>query len=157
MSKYVIDSSSLIHLGQFFPSRFPTLWSHFEELSLNGKLISVRECRKEIESYGKNDHIKQWAKNHSGIFLPATLEESHCIAQIFAIKHFNQLISEKAILQGKAVADPFLIASAKVNNSTLVTEELWKENAAKLPNVCEHFNITYITLEQLMEKEGLSF
>ena len=136
MSEYVIDSSSLIYLGKFFPSRFPSLWQHFDELSDNGKLISVRECRKEIDNYGENDFIKEWAKNHSGIFLPAPQIESDFITQIFSIPHFRQLISEKAILQGKPVADPFLIASAKVNNSILVTQELWKENAAKIPNVC---------------------
>lgn len=131
MSEYVIDSSSLIYLGKFFPSRFPSLWKHFDELSANGRLISVRECRKEIGNYGENDFIKEWAKNHSEIFLPASPVESSFIAQIFSIPHFSQLISEKAILQGKPVADPFLIASAKVKNSILVTQELWKRTLQK--------------------------
>jgi len=157
MSKYIIDSSSLIYLGQFFPSRFPSLWSHFEELTSNGSLVSVKECRKEIDSYGKNDYIKQWVNDHLEIFLPATSQETEFLAKIFSVPHFGQLISEKAILQGKTVADPFLIAAAKVKNCTLITEELWKENAAKIPNVCEHFGIPYITLEELMEKEGLRF
>ena len=157
MNKYIIDSNSLIYLGKFFPSRFPSLWKHIEELTKNGRLFSVRECRQEIDSYGENDHIKQWAKAHSEIFLPASSAETQCVGQIFAVKHFGQLISENAILKGKPVADPFLIAAAKVNNSVLITEELWKENAAKIPNICKHFGIPHIKLEEFMAAENLSF
>lgn len=116
MKTYVIDSNSLIHLGGFFPSRFPSLWSHIEKLVIEGRLISVKECRQEIESYGKNDPIKLWAKSHSGIFLPATTAESEFVGTIFSVPHFSQLISATAILKGKPVADPFLIASAKIRN-----------------------------------------
>jgi Domain of unknown function (DUF4411) len=154
---YVIDSDSLITLGQFYPSRFPTLWSHIELLANQGRLISVKECREEVENYYKTDHIKVWAKDHSSIFLPATPEEGMFVAEIFKIAHFRQLISQKAALQGKHVADPFLIASAKIRNATVVTQEELKPNAAKIPNVCKHFGISYINLEQMMEKENLSF
>lgn len=157
MSVYVIDSNSLIHLGGFFPSRFPSLWGHIETLTNEGRLISVRECRQEIESYAKDDSIKQWAKNHSDIFLAATPEETEFVAKIFSVHHFSQLISATAILKGRPVADPFLIASAKVKGAILVTEELRKENAAKIPNVCDYFRIPFITLEQMMENENLSF
>lgn len=157
MNSYVIDSCSLIKLGHFFPSRFPSLWKHIETLTTSGRLISVKECRKEIDSYGNDDFIKVWAKDHSSIFLPATPKETQFVSEIFAVKHFSTLISEKAILQGKTVADPFLIASAKINSFTLVTEELYKDKAAKIPNVCRHFGVKYITLEELMEMENLTF
>lgn len=157
MTTYVIDSDSLITLGQFYPSRFPTLWDYMEQLIKQDRLISVRECKEEIESYGRNDHTKIWAKNHSSIFLAATPEETAFIAEIFKIAHFRQLISQKAALQGKHVADPFLIASAKIKKATVVTQEELKPHAAKIPNVCRHFGIPYINLEQMMEKENLSF
>lgn len=157
MNSYVIDSCSLIKLGQFFPSRFPSLWKHIETLAISGRLISVKECRKEIDSYGDNDFIKAWAKDHSSIFTPASPQETQFVSTIFSVKHFGTLISEKAILQGKTVADPFLIASAKINEYILVTEELYKDNAAKIPNVCKHFGIKCITLEQFMEMENLTF
>jgi len=33
----------------------------------------------------------------------------------------------------------------------------WKENSAKIPNVCDHFDIPYLNLEEFMEKENWTF
>lgn len=35
--------------------------------------------------------------------------------------------------------------------------ELLKPNAAKIPNICDHFKIPCMTLEQFMEAEGWVF
>ncbi len=39
----------------------------------------------------------------------------------------------------------------------VVTEETFRPNAAKIPNVCQHFGIECINLRQLMEREGWRF
>ena len=39
----------------------------------------------------------------------------------------------------------------------VVTEEIYRPNAAKIPNVCEYFNIECINLQQLMIREGWQF
>ena len=67
------------------------------------------------------------------------------------------LIRKKETLEGRPVADPFLVAKAKVENTTLVTQEERRENAAKIPNVCEHFGVQYTNLEGFMEREGWQF
>jgi hypothetical protein len=64
---------------------------------------------------------------------------------------------KKARLQGKEVADPYLIAKAKVLNICVVTEEKLKDNAAKIPNVCQNFDVCCMNLEQFMQKERWSF
>jgi len=38
-----------------------------------------------------------------------------------------------------------------------VTTELFKDNAAGIPNVCEHFSIPHINLEGFMQQEGWVF
>lgn len=126
-------------------------------MATSGRLISVRECRKELDSYNKEDFLKAWAKQNSHIFLPATAAEAQVVTQILRIPHFQQLISSTAQLKGKPVADPFLVASAKINNAILVTEEIFKPNAAKIPNVCHHFGVQHMNLEQLMAAENLLF
>jgi hypothetical protein len=126
-------------------------------MAKNGRLISVRECRKELDSYNKEDFLKEWAKKNSHIFLPASAAEAKIVTEILRVPHFKQLISSTAQLKGKPVADPFLVASAKVNNAILVTEEVFKPNAAKIPNVCQHFGVQHINLEQLMTAENLLF
>lgn len=123
----------------------------------NKQLTSVRECKQELETYGKEDFLKTWIKRNSKMFLPATAEEAAVVAEIFRVPHFLQLVSATAQLKGKPVADPFLIASAKINGRVLITEEELKPHAAKIPNICEHFGIAYASLEEMMEMEGLTF
>lgn len=79
------------------------------------------------------------------------------VSEIFKIQHFQTLISNKARLYGKPVADPFVIAKAKAISGCVVSEERYKENSAKIPNVCEHFKIPCISLEEFMEKENWRF
>jgi hypothetical protein len=84
-------------------------------------------------------------------------EETLFVSKIFSVPHFQQLLSRKQMLKGDPLADPFVIASAKVRKGCVVTEEQRRRNAAKIPNVCEHFGIDYTNLEGLMEREGWSF
>lgn len=55
------------------------------------------------------------------------------------------------------MADPFVIASAYFRKGCAVTEETYKPNAAKIPNICEHYEIDCISLEDLMKKESWVF
>ena len=111
----------------------------------------------EIESYYKDDAIKEWAKQNSKAFKSATAAEAKAVAEILKVPHFKALISETALLKGKAVADPFLVAHAVVNKSVVVTEELEKPNAAKVPNVCKHFGVVVLTLEEMMAQENIGY
>lgn len=126
-------------------------------MALSGQLISVKEVLNEIDRHGASEFIKDWAKKHKDVYKKPTDEELAFVRSIFAIPHFGALIGSRSILEGKPVADPFVIASAKINNGYVVTQEERKPNASKIPNVCDHFKIKCINLEQLMEKEGWSF
>ncbi|MBI1802160.1 MAG: DUF4411 family protein, partial [Chloroflexi bacterium] len=44
-----------------------------------------------------------------------------------------------------------------VTQSCVVTDELLKPNAAKIPNVCAHFGVACLTLEGFMETENWTF
>lgn len=126
-------------------------------MATQGRLISVRECKRELESYASDDALKAWTSRNSKIFLPATAAEGRVVANILAVQHFQQIISATARLKGKPVADPFLVASAKERGAIVVTEELFKDNAAKIPNICKHFGVHHITLEEMMDAEKLTF
>ena len=67
--------------------------------------------------------------------------ETEFISQIFRIPHFLNLVSEYERLQGRLVADPFVIACAQAREGYVVTQESSKPNAANFSNVCEHFGI----------------
>ena len=157
--KYVFDSASLINLFKhYYPERFPTLWEKFDILVSEEELISVREVFNEIGS--SEDSLANWAKEKKNIlFLETTAEEFKFVAEIFQVRHFHfqAMIRKQERLKGKPVADPFVIARAKILNACVVTQEKNTENAAKIPNVCEHFEIPCINLEGFMEKENWTF
>ena len=83
--------------------------------------------------------------------------ELEFVNKIFSINHFRQLISNKSILRGTPVADPFVIARAAILSGTVVSEESYKPNASKIPNVCEYFGIRCIKLGDFLRENGWTF
>ena len=84
-------------------------------------------------------------------------QELEFVAEILAVKQFQPLIGEKQRLKGSPVADPFVIACAKVRGGIVVTEEKHKPNSAKIPTICHHFEIECIDLEAFMARQEWSF
>ena len=102
--------------------------------------------------------MASWAKDQKDkFFSPSTVEELKFVTEIFKVQHFQAMIRNKERLQGKHVADPFVIARAKIFNCQVVTIEFFKDNAAGIPNVCKHFSIPCINLEGFMKQEGWTF
>lgn len=159
MNIYVFDSSALMHLfDYYYESRFPTLWKRFNQSVENGQVVSVREVKNEIFGHhNKERRINKWAKQNPWLFTAPTLEEMQFVQEIFKVEHFQVIISRKNLLIGKPVADPFVIAKAKVIEGTVVTNETYKPHGAKIPNICEYFNIKCVNLEKFMENEDWSF
>jgi len=153
---YVFDSNTLINIfNHYYPKQFPSFWDNFNGFISKQTIISVPEVRKELERRG--DRLSDWATSHRELFLPPNAEESGFITEIFKVRHFRILIQKKQqYIEGPA-ADPFIIAKAKVINGCVVTQEKHAENAAKIPNVCDHFGIPCINLEGFMETENWTF
>lgn len=154
---YIFDTSSLITLKHFYPSRFPSLWESIDEAVLNGDILSVREVYNELEYGANNTHVHEWAKLNKPIFLTPDSSETTFVGTIFSVNHFRTLITQRNLLKGMPVADPFVIAAAKIKGCCVVTEEKLKPNAAKIPNVCAHFSVEYTDLEGFMVRENWSF
>ncbi len=153
---YFIDTSSFRELERYYQDIFVTFWSLFQEAVDQGEVLSVREVWRELEACPETKVI-EWAKRNSGIFKTPTPAEAAFVGQIFSVPHFGQLISAKAQTTGQPVADPFLIAAAKQNGGTVVTQERFKPNAAKIPNVCEHFEVDCMNFEGFLKAKGWSF
>lgn len=153
---YVFDSDALIDLFKnFYLNRFPSLWERFDQVVKESKIISVREVYNEIKERG--DRLSQWAKEKQNLFQESSPEELAFVVEIFKVPHFQSLIRKKERLQGKPVADPFVIARAKILNGCVITQEKKKTNVAKIPNVCEHFGMACSNLEGFMEREDWTF
>ncbi|MDD5180446.1 MAG: DUF4411 family protein [Gallionellaceae bacterium] len=154
---YVFDTSSLRSLQHFYPSVFKSIWNGLDTFVQQQKLISTREVWNELERQNISADVLAWAKQNKHIFTTPNAAELQFVAQIFQVKHFHSLIGEQQRLKGMPVADPFVIACAKVRGGTVVTEEQMKPAAAKIPNVCSHFNILCIDLEEFMQQQAWIF
>jgi hypothetical protein len=155
--KYIFDTGPLIDLFRhYYPKRFPSLWVMFHALVSEGKIISVKEVYNEIVV--KEDALANWAKDQKDkFFSPSTVEELKFVTEIFKVQHFQVMVSKQKRLKGGSVADPFVIARAKIQECQVVTTESFKDKAAGVPNVCKHFSIPCINLEEFMKQEGWTF
>lgn len=154
---FVFDTSSFRVLRHYYPNRFPSVWAGVEDLVTAGELISTREVFNELERFDDPGPLLAWVKDHKDIFATPNNDETEFVARIFQVQHFQTLIAQKAILTGRPVADPFVVAAAAVKAGTVVTQERFKENAAKIPNVCQHFGIPCMDLEEFMTIQGWNF
>lgn len=122
---YVFDTSSLRSLQHFYPSVFKSIWDGLDSLVAQQTLISTREVFNELERQAVSAEILKWAKDNKSLFTTPTGLELQFVAEIFKIKHFHGLIGAQQRLKGMPVADPFVIACARINKGTLVTQEGW--------------------------------
>jgi hypothetical protein len=154
---YVFDNSPLSTLFRnFYRNRFPSLWERFDSLVAEGEIVSTREVYREIED-GATQTLREWAAENLHLFTMPTVAEGQFITSIYSINHFQQNIEQQKILKGGHNADPFVIAKAAIEERSVVTMELLRPNAAKIPNICDHFDVKWLSLEQFMEKEGWTF
>lgn len=154
---YVFDNSPLsVLFRNYYRGRFPTLWDRFDGLVADGRIVSTREVCREAEDSAL-ENLRDWAAQHQAVFHMPTAAEGVFVTGIYAVAHFQQNIEQKKLLKGGRNADPFVIAKAATEGRTVVTMEQFKENGAKIPNICQHFGIDCLSLEQFMEREGWQF
>jgi hypothetical protein len=154
---YVFDNSPLSTLFRnYYRNRFPSLWRNFDALVDEGALVSTREVFREIID-GPITELRDWAEDHQNLFATPTAAEGTFVAKIYAVSHFQQNLEQQKLLKGGLNADPFVIARAAVEKRRVVTMEKLKPHAAKIPNICQHFGIGCMTLEEFMEAENWQF
>lgn len=154
---YVFDNSPLSTLFRnYYRKQFPSLWARFDGLVANGTIVSTREVLHEI-SDGPVESLREWSADHQNFFAIPTGDEAAFVAKIYQVAHFQQNIELQKLLKGGQVADPFVIAKAAVEKKCVVTLEVLKPNAAKIPNICEHFGVRCLTLEQFMDEQNWTF
>lgn len=154
---YVFDSGPLIDIFRhYYPGRFPTFWTSLEDLVALGDITSTREVRREL--IGRGDAVSTWVRSNQEVFPVPTATELEFVREIFKIKHFQNVIRAQERLLGRPVADPFVIArAASVPKGCVVTTEVMRPNAARIPNICQHFEVHCTDLKGFMELEDWSF
>src|SRR5437868_7594291 len=109
---YVFVNSPLSSMFRnYFPARFPTLWTRFDALVADGDVVSTREALREIQ-VGPVGPCLDWCEANRALFAAPTAAEAGHVARIFAVPHFQQNIEVQTILKGGLTGDAFAIARA---------------------------------------------
>ncbi|MBN1817672.1 MAG: DUF4411 family protein [Sedimentisphaerales bacterium] len=153
--KYCIDTSSLIDawVRWYSPEVFPGLWKKVDDLIAESRFISSEEVLQELERK-EGDTLYLWAKERQGIFIPLDEEIQKCV---------NIIMSEHPTLvdgrTGKSFADPWVVATARVKQCTVITGEQATRslNRPKIPDVCESMKIDCISFSDLLLQEKWRF
>ena len=155
---YVWDTNSLSQVFlSYYPKNFPSLWKKFQLLVNEGQFLSTREVLLELAGSRRVENAHKWAKKHEYLFPDPTGEETRFVSTILEIRRFRQILQSKKGKPKKRAADLFVIAQAKRVSGIVVTEEAKPPKGARIPNICEHFDIPCINLHQLMLREAWEF
>lgn len=149
--RFAIDACALIDASKAYNLKkksFANIWKKVDDLIAEGRLLSSSEVFEEL----KDPDLLDWAKQRREIFLP--LNEAIQTKTREILSKYPTLIKIRG-KNGNSGADPFLIATALVNDCSIVTnEKIGDENSGdwKIPNVCRQYGIEYMNLGGFLDE-----
>lgn len=166
MGIYVVDSNFFIEAHRInYPLDIAfSFWNKVKQLAEEGKIISIDKVKSEI--YDKNDALEAWCLTN--------LPEDFFKDTSLVISEYSQ-ISGWAISRGdhylrNAInefldadeADAFIVAFVLADplNRVVVTQEISQPNRIskiKIPDVCNTFNLRYLSTIQMFRELGETF
>ena len=150
---HCIDTSALLEawVRRYPHDVFPGLWAHIEVLAAREELRAPDEVLQELQV--KDDDLAKWAKQRDGLFVP--LEPAVMTGVREVLDAFPRLVGT---LKRRNRADAFVIALAKLDGLTVVTEERGgTSDRPRIPLICEHFAVPCINTLEFIRETGLTF
>lgn len=151
--RWCFDTSALIEpwVRLYPPDVFPRVWEALDELVVGGRVIAPPDVRAEIER--QNDGLADWIRVRSGMFLPVTRPLIERVTEL--VNDYPGFIKVNSTGSG---ADPFVVALAETEGVAVVTYEsrAKKDQAPKIPNVCDGRGIDCVDLVHVLRAEGYS-
>jgi hypothetical protein len=145
MSLFLLDSNIFIEAkNRYYGFDFcPAFWDFLDSEINKTTILTIKEIYNEL-SHGDDD-LASWIKvrKSSPFFISVDDEETQKeFSQIvqYVMDNFSQAEANKFL----DVADPWLIAKAKVLGATIVTQEVLaptNTKKVKIPNICIHFGV----------------
>lgn len=161
--RYLLDASVLVEAKRRY-YRFglcPGFWECLAWHHKQGVIDSLDKIKSEIEE-GKDD-LSQWAKRGcpAGFFVATTDPKvAEWYGKIVAWVQSQTRYLPQAKSKFAADADGWLIAYARQNGFTVVTQEVpapESRKEVKIPDVCEAFGVLYLDTFDMLEKLKTKF
>lgn len=154
MERYVVDSSFFLDLwkedGAFSKEIFIGIWDALKEGIVSGQVIAPKIVREELRNTTDNA-LKEWTSDHTSMFIPFDTAQLASVTEI--VQRFPGYAEEP-----RNLADPQVVALARVRGLTVLTSEKWVPTLGKnpkMPNVCESFNLKWLSIKSYCEAEGI--
>jgi len=158
---HVFDASSIIHAWDNYPiGNFPPLWQWLAEQIEAGEFAIPEVALEEVAK--KAPECGDWLKDHEITVLPLT---NAVLQQAVAIKHLLGIVEDEYHAKGVGENDIFIIATAKVAGTTLISDEGRQfrlpdvMSKCKIPAVCDldEVSIECIPFIELIKGSGAIF
>jgi predicted nucleic acid-binding protein len=150
---YCFDTSVLIECWSrsYPPDVFPGLWLKLDELIANQEVLCPDEVR--VELARQDDDLAKWVKARPHLFVPLDEAVQRATSEVLAL---HPLLMKAT--KNRNGADPFIIATARVRNLTVVTEEKGGTSAKpKIPSVCDALSVPCVNVLSFLRDQGWSF
>lgn len=152
---YSIDTSFLIGawVRHYPPDVMPGFWREIEHLAQIRAIFASTEVLTELKRM--DDDVTKWAGRHRNMFVEPEKQVQDEMKII--VNRFPGLSNLNA---GKSVADPWVIALAKVHHGIVVTEEGPSKNPGgkpHIPDVCNSLGIECISALQFIRAQEWVF
>ncbi len=150
MQKFSLDTSTIIEAWE---RRYPItiflpLWNRLDEMISDGQILVCEEVFRELEK--KEDGAYLWFKDRKDDARVAIDENTMAkVTEILAV--FPRMVNAT---KGRSGADPWVVATAILNNAAVVTEES-RRREPRIPFVCEHFGIGHTNLLGFVQQMNL--
>lgn len=157
----VFDASSIIHAWDNYPiENFPPLWGWIARNIAAGELSIPQVALDEVKR--KSPDCGKWLTDHDITVLPLT---NDVLQQAVVIKQVLGIVEDDYHPKGVGENDIFIIATAKVAGTTLISDERRQFRLPdvmakyKIPAVCglDEVKVECIQFIELIKASGASF
>ncbi|MBO7448735.1 MAG: DUF4411 family protein [Clostridiales bacterium] len=166
MDRYLLDSNSFItpYKNYYAFDLVPRYWDMFKAVLMRNDVALLDMVYDEIDA--GNDALTEWLKQINGINILNHREPTVVSKYGEVIRYLSSspLYSDKAVRQwASSIADPWLIATASVNDYKIITFETPNKNLnsknpagkPKIPDVANVFNVQCENLFYFMRKTSI--
>ena len=151
---FTLDANILINMERRYPSEFfLSLWVAMERAAEDRKICICEVAYGELDR--GNDDLAPWAKGIKG-FICGTTDDEICTVSLISRDHPGWVQGQKNN------GDPFVIAHAKHEKRTVVTEEKRKgpgteDRNQKISNVADEHDVECVTFFEFMRAQRWRF
>lgn len=153
MKTYIIDSDVLIGLYDNLPMEtYETQWNMLKKYIEEGRIIICDAVFNEIK---KAEELKKWLNELKKFVVPCYTRDIIVEAKII-VNDYPKLID---INNPSDQSDPYVIAIAKMNNYTILSNESYGEGGkkTKIPYVCKKLSVDCLNTRKFYIEENWKF